>query len=301
MDIQHANAIPLCVIFKILNIPPEPINNGFILYDAPFGEERLSKLVINPKTNKWIDPNTNIEGNVILLVCNYLKSQHVNYGVHDALRWLQNMTGANTPVIPIPKDLPDYTEEDSLYFVRERNYLSNPILIRYVEERGIPFRYACFMLQQVKVQHKETKKIIDAIGFENEDGGIVFRNPLIKGHVGTRNIRFIRGNLPKPDGLNIFLSVFDYLTAITYRDGKTFDENSIILNSYDCYKWLAAYIHDYGYTYICTWFDNNTAGNKLTKSMATYCKAERIKHQPMNDTYEPYRDLNEKYLSRFKV
>lgn len=295
MDIPFAKTIPLRKIFDVWGIKPIPIRNGLYLYASPLGEERQSKLVVNPSTNTWFDPLTGQTGNTIQLVCLYLQSQSVTHTTMDGLRWLKNMIGKQGASVDLPADMPDYKSMDKSYAIKDVSYLSDPALIRYLElRRGIPFHMARFKLKQLLLRNKQTGRNFVAIGFMNEDGGYAIRNPKVKGHVGTRAISFIRGKIPKPDGVHIFKDIYDYLSAIIYRNGKLFDEDSIILNSMDCLHDMTGYIRNYGYTYLRAWFGNDEQSKPFTAWLESFCKTEKLRFETANDTYCGYKDLNDK-------
>lgn len=302
MDIPFAKTIPLRKIFDVWGIKPKPIRNGLDLYTSPFSEERQSKLVVNPTTNTWFDPITGQTGNVVQLVCLYLQSQGVNHSAMDALRWLKNMTGKQGSIIePLP-DAADYKSMNCHYAIKDISYLSDPALIRYLElRRGIPFHVARHKVKQLLVRNKKTVKNFVAIGFKNEDGGYAIRNPKVKAHIGPRAISFIRGKVPKPDGIQIFKDIYDYLSAIVYRNGKPFDEDSIILNSMDCLQDMTAYILNYGYQYACAWLGNNEQGKAGTELLRGFCAKEKLRFQTANETYKDFKDLNDKLSSLLRI
>jgi len=301
MDIAHAKSIPMRKIFAVWGIKPNPILHGLDLYTSPFDCEQKTNLVVNPKTNTWYDPVSNAKGDTIKLVCLYLQSQDVNYTVMDALRWLKNMVGFNYPTIELPSCMPRYERKDGCFVVKDKSYLSEPVLIRYLEEnRCIPFRVARHILQQVRVLNRETGRSFIAIGFENEDGGFAIRNPKIKAHLGNRAISFVRGRVPKPSGIHVFKDVYDYLSAIIIREGKSFAEDAIILNSYDCLKDMTGYIRNYGYEYLHSWLGNNEIGIQATNSLDQFCKTEQLKHHTQNTDYASFNDMNAKLITRLR-
>lgn len=296
MDIQFAKTIPLRKIFDVWGISPKPSANGLDLYKSPFNEDQRSRLVVNNTTNTWYDPVTEQTGDVIKLVCLYLQSQDVNCTVMDALRWLKNMVGFNPSAIQLPPGTPDYKTIDQSLSVKHVSPLSEPVLIRYLElRRGISLPTARHTLKQVRVRNSLTEKSFIAIGIKNEDGGFAIRNPTIKAHVGPRAISFVRGKIPKPPGVHIFKDVYDYLSELSFRDGKLFHDDCIILNSMDCLQDMTGYVRNYGYEYLCSWLGNDERWKKCTEQLRQFSEAEGLKHYPKNDDYSSFKDMNEKY------
>ncbi|MBL7682044.1 MAG: hypothetical protein JNK00_01695 [Flavipsychrobacter sp.] len=214
----------------------------------------------------------------------------------DALRWLKNMVGLNPSTIQLPPGTPDYKTIDQSLSVKDVSPLSEPVLIRYLElRRRIPFNTARHSLKQVRVRNSLTEKSFIAIGFKNEDGGFAIRNPTIKAHVGPRAISFIRGKIPKPPGVHIFKDVYDYLSELSFRNGKLFHDDCIILNSMDCLQDMTGYVRNYGYEYLCSWLGNDKAWKDCTNILQQFSDAEGLRHYPKNDDYSSFKDLNENY------
>ncbi|OSZ82569.1 hypothetical protein CAP35_04690 [Chitinophagaceae bacterium IBVUCB1] len=300
MDITYAKTIPLQKIFAVWGITPKPIRNGLDLYACPFNDEQLSNLVVNPTTNTWFDPMTGQTGNGIALVCRYLQSEGVNHTVMDAMRWLRNMVGYPYTTIELPQDMPDYKSMDACFVIRDIAHVSDPTLIRYLEQRGIPFHVARHKLKQVRVRNKQTGKSFIAIGFVNEDGGYAIRNPTIKAHIDIRTISFIRGKIPKPDGVHIFKDSYDYLSIVIMRNGRLFEEDSIILNSMDCLQDMTAYIRNYGYVYLRAWLGNDEQGKTYTALLQSFCTTENLRFETANNSYSDFKDLNDKLSSIYR-
>lgn len=298
MDIVQAKAIPLRRIFEVCGSSPIPIKNGLYLYQAPFDSERKSMLVVNPATNTWVDPMTNGEGDGIQLVCLYLLSENLNHSVMDAMRWLQNMIGNRHPQIMPQGHLPDYQLIDGMFQVKDETYLRDHLLIQYLEhQRAIPFHLARSYFRQVSILNNVNGKSFVALAVENEDGGYAIRNPLHKAHIGKHAIRFVRGRIPKPTSVHVFKDMFDYLSAVLLRQGKPFDGDSIILNSYDCLQDMAAYISNYGYECLNNWLDNDPVGNNCTAALKEFCKIEQLVHYNQQAQYKGFKDLNEYWVA----
>src|SRR5690606_16348855 len=104
---------------EVLGITSVPTLNGLDLYQSPFDTARKSMLVVNPVTNTWIDPVTNLEGDTISLVCAYLQSEQLNHSAMDALRWLRNMIGCSHSKIALPAGLPDYQAIGQVFKVKD--------------------------------------------------------------------------------------------------------------------------------------------------------------------------------------
>ncbi|MBS1778031.1 MAG: hypothetical protein JST70_01820 [Bacteroidetes bacterium] len=298
MDIVQAKAIPLCRIFEVLGSRPAPTLNGLQLYKSPFNPEQKTMLVVNPETNTWSDPVTNENGDTVQLIVRYLESQQLQHSIMDALRWMRNMIGNTHQQIKLPAEIPDHTKADSIFRVKDQTYLSDNLLMQYVEEeRGIPFHIAREYFKQLTILNTTNGKSFVALGFENEDGGFAIRNPLHKAHIGKRAITFIRGRKAKPSNIHVFKDIFDYLSIVLLRNGKCFDGDSIILNSSDCLQDMTAYIRNYGYCHLHSWFANDEAGATLTNIIRDFCEAEQLQHHDRRQYNKKYYDLNARLVA----
>ena len=293
MDIVQAKAIPLRRIFTVLGLHSTPTLNGLDLYPSPFNPEQQSMLVINPNTNTWVNPATNEEGDGISLVCRYLDSLGLRCSAADALSWLRNMIGNEHRKIKLPPSITDYQQADSRFRIKEDTYLYDPLLIDYLEEqRCLPFDFARTYFKQVTVLNTANGKSFIALGVQNEDGGFAIRNPLHKAHVGKRAITFIRGRKHKPANVHVFRDIFDYLSIVLLRNGKCFDGDSIILNSYDCLQDMTAYISNYGYHHLHSWMSSCQTGSVITKLLQEFSVAEHLSHIDHRDCNKGFYDLN---------
>lgn len=290
MNIEQAKTISISVILDKLNYKPQKQKHNQVTYFSPFRDEKTPSLNVEIEKNLWFDFGMGKGGGVIEFVTTYLESQNENNTVSDALRWLKNMVGHYPRITPVA--VKDYSKEDSTLIVRECLSLANKALIQYIKERGISEDTAKTYLQEAKVYNKNTKKTFSALCLRNEDKGYELRNPFFKGCVGKKAITFMRGSIPKPEGINIFEGFMDYLSVIE-QNGKPLDDDAIILNSISCMEQATGFIRNYGYKSAYTWMDNDKAGKAATNSLDAFLKTEEgLLHFPMNDAYDDHKDVN---------
>lgn len=291
MNIEHAKSIPLSEILVKLGIKPIKETSKDIWYLSPLRNEKTASFHIDKHKNVWFDFGTNQGGNIIAFVCAYLEASGENNTVPDALRWIKNMmAGMNYPIIK------DRVKHDAIFDSKIVFKSVRPIQHRalevYLKSRGIALDVARTYLQQVHFTNKDSDTVYFALGFKNESGGYELRNQKYKGCIRPKDITFIRGVIPKPDGLIIFEGFMDYLSIMTQRGGEPLDDDVMVLNSITSMKKGFAYIKNYGYKYGYTWFDNNLAGHKTTMAFREFFKAEEMLHYPMNDIYKGHDDVN---------
>jgi len=97
--------------------------------------------------------------------------------------------------------------------------------------RAIPFRSPSrgAYLKEIRVYNKNTKREYFAAAIKNEEGGYDYRNLYFKGCVKKKAISFIRGSVPKPEGINLFERFIDFLSVISRQGGERFKGDTVIL------------------------------------------------------------------------
>ena len=291
MNIEQAKAIPLALILEKIGCKPTRVKTREAFYLSPLRQEKTASFKVNHLKNLWYDFGTGKGGDVIEFACSYLESCYEACTVSDALRWLENMSGASRSICTFP--VQDHSRKENILELKRVRPLKHPALVKYLEGRAIPSEFALPYIKEALVHNHESKKNFFALGCANEESGYELRNPFFKGCVGSKSISFIRGAEPKPDGIHIFEGFFDYISAITYRQIDRFEEDTIILNSLSLLQHATPYIEGYGYKVAYTWLDNDKAGHKGTEILAEFFKTEEnLRHRPMNALYSPHKDVN---------
>lgn len=302
MNIDQAKDIPLSIIIEKMGFKPHSETSFRLRYYSPYRNENTPSFFVYVKDNRWYDFGDSRGGDAIELVQLYLDSQKVGSSVSDALRWLKNMTSF-VPIanVSVKDKLPSCTGKDQTLVFKIVEPLTNNALIRFGESRGIPEPVLKKYLQQVTFFNKNTNKTLIALGMENESRGFDVRNPSFKGCLRSKDITFIRGK-PKPSGIQIFEGFMDFLSVITERNGKPFEDDSLILHSLNCMRKGTAYIRNYGYSTCYSWFDNDEPGKKATIAWDEFCKNEPgLKHIPQNEHYLPYKDVNAALMAKLEL
>jgi hypothetical protein len=297
MNIEFANTIPLTQILSKIELQPVTEKDQCLGYYSPLSAKPKLSLFVNTKRNDWFDYALGKGGTTVEFVCAYLAAQEENHQTRDALRWLNNMAGY-IPTIP-DKYLVECPGNDSGYIVRSNTPLYLNYLVQYLKDRGISIPLAQKHFRQIRLYNKETEQGYFALGLKNEVGGFSAYCKKRKLFLGPKNITFIRGNIPKPDGVHIFKDIFDYLSYLTHLDIKSLDDDSIILNCYTCLPKSIAYIKNYGYRTVYTWMDNDMVGDIATEELATFFQTEEnLSHQKQNEKYAPHKDIASWHLHR---
>ena len=300
MNIEQAKGIPMPEILNILNCQPVKTTNIGMWYLSPLRSEKTASFHISKQQNVWYDFGLGKGGDSIAFVCAFLNATNESDTVSDALRWLKNMMGGNT--ISLPVFLPEKSHKEPTLELKKVSAIKHLGLKNFLKSRGIPLNVGMKYLKQVEVINRSTRKPIISLGLINEENGYELRNPGFKGSVGVKAISFIRGNEPKPKGLNVFEGMFDYLTIITALNGKNLENDAIILNSTSMLRQAISYIKNYGYETVYSWMDNDEAGLQAAITIEEICKAEeRLLHRPMHKRYSQYNDLNAWHMKRLNL
>lgn len=297
MKIAYANTIPLRKILFKIGLKPEKKVGNKLLYPSPFDIEKSATLSVDLDTNTWFDDFLNFGGNVIEFLSFYLQKKDEAGTQADALRWLKNIFQAPPKIVTDFAE--DFSEADAYYELRSILPVMHPGLLRYLDERKIDRRYAVEYLREVRVFNRKTKKVFRALALRNEDGGFAVRNPCRKANIGAIAIKFIRGQIPKPDAIHIFKDIFDYLSTLSARKGHLFDDDVIVLSSYHALNDASAYIRNYGYKTAYLWLDNTPQGVKATRALTTAISREDgLVCKRMNSLYADYKCPNDWWIAK---
>jgi hypothetical protein len=296
MDQDHANRIPIPRILARLARQPNRIGQHKAVYQAPWRKNKRARLWVYLNTNRWYDYDAAIGGDLLDLVCYYLKSCQESHTPVDALRWLENMVGDDTApglfLAMIDATVNDEGEESTLV-LRDLKSIQDVGLIHYLSKAGIEVDLARKYLKELRIYNPKTGRKFVALGLKNEQSGFNLSNPFIKGCLGPLAITFIRGQKPKPAGIHVFADVLDYLSALSQLKGTAFRNDTIVLNSLSCLKQIIPYIQHYGYQVAYSWMTNDPAGRNATAALDAFLTTQAaVRHQPMNKRYAPHQTVH---------
>ncbi|WP_080054415.1 toprim domain-containing protein [Spirosoma aerolatum] len=301
MNIDQAKAVAIVEILARLGIHPKRTTTGKVLYLSPVRNEKTPSFWVDTKTNRWHDYGDGRGGDVVDLATAYLQFTREAHTVSDALRWIGNMGVAAYAITPIYR--PDeHQHHDASLVLKSKRSIQHVGLMHYLDKRGIPLSVAHRHLKELRIQNTRTNKYFTALGFPNEDGGFELRNPFFKGCLRPKAISFIRGKVPKPEGIHLFEGFMDYLSAISQLQGSSFADDAIILNSLSCLKQAIPYMQNYGYRIAYSWIDNDEAGMKATNVITEFCQTQiDLRHMPMNKVYAPHKDVNAWHMHKLNL
>lgn len=296
MNVESANTLALPEILSKLGFEPVKTEGFDSWYHSPFSPSQPLSFRYNSLSNKWMDLELGLEGKVIDFVCRYLRSQEENHSVADALRFLRNLYAEKLKNVAAE----DFSDRDSIYEVQTVMPIYHTLLVEYLHKRGFSLSLAQRYLKQVQVRNRKSGKPFYTLGLRNEDGGYSIRNEYIKANIAPRTITFIRGTKQDIRRIHIFKDVFDFMSVLAYQKRKAFADDVIILNSYLSMQDAGAYIRNYGYECVHTWFSNDAVGREARNNVTKFLQQEKnTQHKPMNKLYEPHKDVNAFLMHRF--
>jgi hypothetical protein len=293
MNIEHSKDIPISEILSKLNIYPKKTTKSELIYLSPLREEKTPSFYVNIHRNIWFDHGEGVGGGLLKFAQSYLKSQNKPHTEQDAIHWIKELSNyvPDKPVKELSNNNP--VDEISALVLKSKGPIKELGLIRYLEKRGIPLSIANPYLKELHIQNTNTGSSFYTLGFPNENNGYELRNPFFKGCLRPKTISFIRGRVPKPDGIHLFEGFMDFLSVMTQLNGRRLKGDCIVLNSVSCLSHAFPYIQNYGYKNVFSWMDNNESGEKATQLISEFVKTEQsLRHVKMNKIYARYEDVN---------
>ena len=166
--------------------------------------------------------------------------------------------------------------------------LTNPYLLRYIAERGVPLSIANRFCSEIR--YNNTNRTYYAIGFANDAGGWEVRSPYFKGCIAPKAITTISKGT---DVLQIFEGFMDFLSWQTLNPSSACD--TIVLNSLALLPRIQEKLKSY--KQIESFLDNDEAGRKTFEVLKQFCPS--IIDGSVR--YQTHKDLNEWLVAQSKV
>jgi hypothetical protein len=291
MSLQHALAVPMPHVLEKLGLKPTTDKPNESWYYSPFRDEKTPSFHVNKLRNVWFDFGEDKGGNVITFAILVLKQNGQSNSVKDAIRWINDVSGKIDPQTILQTTSPQ-KEAPKLALIN-KSKLEHQGLINYIEGRGIDIKLAKKYLRQLKVRNLNTNSVLTVAAFKSMDGGWELRNPFFKGCLAPKSISFIRAKRFPPQKVHVFEGFMDFLSMVSQSKTGAIDGDIIVLNSLSNLSKIYPYINQYPYKTLCSWLDNDIAGNQATIKLQQFAATqEALLFQPMNNLYAPHKDVN---------
>ena len=280
MEIQHIKQIAITDYLQQQGYAPARVQGIHYWYYSPLRNESTPSFKVNTERNQWYDFGSGEHGDIIDLVCALHRCT-----ISEAI-WL--LSGAKQVVHQ------DFsfggerkTSKHKLEIISVQS-LTNPYLLRYIAERGIPLSIANRFCSEIR--YNNTNRTYYAIGFANDAGGWEIRSPYFKGCIAPKAITTISKGT---DVLQIFEGFMDFLSWQTLNPPSTCD--TIVLNSLALLPRIQEKIKDY--KQVESFLDNDEAGRKSFEVLKHFCPS--IIDGSVR--YQTHKDLNEWLVAQSKV
>ena len=171
--------------------------------------------------------------------------------------------------------------------------LTNPVLLDYLKERGIPPEIAKKTCKEVHFQNKG--KWYFAVAFANRSGGYEIRNKYLKGSISPKEITHIKNGGDRCIVVEGFMDYLSCLTLKSMRPGSGQPADYIVLNSVSNVGKAIPLLKEYKSAFCL--LDNDHAGREAFCRMAEAGCPVRDK----SACYAEYNDLNDYLLGKKMV
>ena len=280
MDIQHIKQIPITDYLQQQCYTPTRVQGIHYWYCSPLRNEGTPSFKVNTERNQWYDFGTGEHGDIIDLVCIL---QHCT--MNEAIELLTSSKQIVQQDFSFGGERKASKHKLEIISVQS---LTNPYLLRYIAERGIPLSIANRFCSEIR--YNNTNRTYYAIGFANDAGGWEIRSPYFKGCIAPKAITTISKGT---DVLQIFEGFMDFLSWQTLNLSSTCD--TIVLNSLTLLPRIQEKLK--GYKQVKSFLDNDDAGRKSFEVLKHFCPS--IIDGSVR--YRTHKDINEWLVAQSKV
>ena len=280
MDIQHIKQISITDYLQQQGYAPARVQGIHYWYYSPLRNEGTPSFKVNTERNQWYDFGSGEHGDIIDLVCALHRCT-----ISVAIRLLSGTKQVAHQEFSFGGERK--TSKHKLEFISVQS-LTNPYLLRYIAERGIPLSIANRFCSEIR--YNNTNRTYYAIGFANDAGGWEIRSPYFKGCIATKAITTIS---KATDVLQIFEGFMDFLSWQTLNPSSTCD--TIVLNSLALLPRIQEKIKSY--KQVESFLDNDDAGRKSFEVLKHFCPS--IIDGSVR--YRTHKDINEWLVAQSKV
>lgn len=297
MTIAEVKKIPIKDILSQMGIEPVMSRCGGtqLMYNSPLRKDKNASFSVSTRLNLWKDFGTQFAGNVIDLVI-ALKG---NCSFKEAVAWLKQQADGpkeEASSLNISSSQKQYASKMSghtnISDMRVKE-LSSPVLLKYLESRGIPAGIARRYCKEA--HYKVRGREYYAIAFMNILGGMELRCQYFKGCHGVKAPSIVRTDKAERSPMCcVFEGFMDFLSYKVLEERGDSELvhrkacDSIILNSTAIIQKAVPFIDVYLYAY--SFLDNDLSGRQALDTISRIMPG-RI--HDMSSKFMPFNDLND--------
>lgn len=172
--------------------------------------------------------------------------------------------------------------------------LTNPVLLSYLQERGIQSEIAKKTCKEVHFQNNG--KWYFAVAFANRNGGYEIRNKYLKGSISPKDVTHIKNGSDRCIILEGFIDYLSYLTLRAARPGNCQavgnEPDYVVLNSVSNVGKAIPLLKEYKNAFCL--LDNDRAGRQAFREM----EEAGCPVKDRSGCYREYNDLNDFLLGK---
>ncbi|WP_085537229.1 toprim domain-containing protein [Massilibacteroides vaginae] len=226
MEATEANNIPLEYILSEYNRYPVKSYNLYDMYCSPFRNEKNASFKVDKVHNRWNDFGSGEYGSAVDLVmklenCSFLEAM----GIFETKKFNQGLTFED-----LERRQSEFEKPHSELSILKIAPLNNKILLNYIKSRGIDEDIAQRLCKEMYYKIGENGRNCFAIAFENNSGGVEFRNPMFKGCAKHKDLTVYENGNSKCAVFEGFIDMLTYF-QITKNDPQKQAVDVVVLNS----------------------------------------------------------------------
>ncbi|WP_342084795.1 toprim domain-containing protein [Dyadobacter sp. OTU695] len=283
-EIATAKAIPIAHLLQERGFQPNHETSGQLVYFSPFRDEKSASFFVNPRSNVFNDfgGGGDLKGDAIRLVQLLDKCSF-----KEAIRILITRQESTVPNISFSFSGKNLSEpaNGKIKILSSRPLANNPVLCKYVENRGIALELGCKYLFDVRYEVNDRKYY--AAGFPNDSGGYELRNAHFKGKAGNAITTIHK----RTRNVALFEGFFDFLSALAFYGKSEPSLTTIVLNTTSNLSKAISLI-PYGSIVNC-FLDNDSTGVRAAQKLE---QSGFTVHNHSAQLYPDSKDFNEYLL-----
>lgn len=283
MNAADARKIDLPALLARLGYQEQPVTRQGFWYLSPFREEKTPSFKVWQLNGLWYwkDFGDDRSGNVIGFANCMIGKQTDDRAISEALKWLDGVNGGRVAATPVerataPKSGQMEGIKPDRFTLIDNKRLVSPQLVNYLEERGIPRRFAQAHCGQANYYDNEAKRKFFGISFPNIGDGLEIRAATsYKHHVntGTKTFSLKPGHNKASQSLYVFEGFIDFLSYLVLTGQEKPHSTCLVLNSTSFATAAAEYVVSNPalketIKSVIAFMDNNDAGQKAFDRMA---------------------------------
>lgn len=278
--IEKANAVSIVDFLAAKGIEPVKAIGKELVYNSPLRDDPTPSFFVNPAKNSFKDFGVDEHRGSVLRLVQLLEQCNFPVAVAKLLEFkgqaLESYANLFLSATEIPK--PKANDPKIVYPVQ------NPVLINYVQSRGVPYSLAKKYLYEVMTTTND--RVYFTVGFSNDSKGFALRNKYFKGCLGEQDITTF--DFESRNTVAVFEGFFDFLSALVWFGREAPRIPTVILNTTNNRKKAVAYLREF--KEVNCFFDRDETGIKCFNLLRD---RDGLPVSDCSGLYEGFNDFND--------